>query len=222
MKRFKFMTFFALTALIITSVAAFAIQPVSVTEQKSLNEQTAVQLKKSAGPGGAIFMDKLDVLTQRYTENMRNCVPFHFNQYLDLFGLKIYFNIDINGWIDNKCEYKITGNISAIGNDIREVFDVKIADEQISKIKPVIECHFDKTQLNTMIDAFISHNSQTETTVSKMLESPEKRLKNSKYQLTPEEEKLMLMLMSDNVCQVPNKDEIIQQFTELMQSQENL
>jgi hypothetical protein len=35
-------------------------------------------------------------------------------------------------------------------------------------------------------------------------------------QLTPEEEKLAMMLMTENVCSIPNKDDLMKQFNELV------
>ncbi len=65
----------------------------------------------------------------------RSCESLHMNQSIDLFGLKISYQIDVNGWVDNKCSYYMTGNIGGIGKDIREVFNVKATDETIAAIK---------------------------------------------------------------------------------------
>ena len=56
-------------------------------------------------------MRKIDDLTGRYMNNMRECQPLHLHQYIDLFGLKISYKIDVNGWVDNKCAYSLTGNV---------------------------------------------------------------------------------------------------------------
>lgn len=207
-----------LAALIIGAQITTAIQPVSINEPQLVNEDTAIQARKNNDDMNKFSSEKLDILAQRYKQDMKECVPFHFNQYIDFFGLKVYFNIDINGWINNKCEYKLSGQIKSIGKDIREVYEIKISDEQIAKFQPVVECHFDKTQLGIFVDGLLSKSSESKSTISKMLESPEKKLSKSSTKLTPEEERLATMIMTENVCQVPNKEELMKQLEELMKS----
>ena len=179
-----------------------------------VNENTTEQIKKTGGPGGAMFFEKFDALSKRYNENFANCEQLHFDQYLDFFGLKIKIKFDINGWIDNKCEIKAFANVPAIGKDIRQVFEVKATDEQIAAIKPEVECHFTKDQLKIVIDAVVARSAQNEAALKKMMESPEKALE-TKRQMTPEEEKLVAMLMTENACKIPNKDELMKQFMDL-------
>jgi len=128
--------------------------------------------------------------------------------------------MDINGWNENKCEYRITGNIGGIGKDIREVFNVKISDEKIEKIKPVIECNFTKDQLNLIVDAIIARNARNAQQIRDMLANPEEKYVSSKSNqgLTKEEEKLLMMLMEGKACSIPNKDELMQQFTEMSET----
>ena len=208
------------TILLTLPTSANAIQTMNVSEAQYFNESTTQQVKNSNN----LSSEKFDLLAKRYYNDLRECVPFHYNQRLDFFGLKINFNIDINGWnTQNKCEYKITGNIDSIGKDIREVYNVKVSDEKISEIRPVFECKFTKEQLNILAEAMISKNQNNTKTISKMLESPEKSLKHSKKEnLTPEEEKFIAMLSTENACIIPNKDELMEKFTEILQSQENL
>lgn len=183
-----------------------AISPVVINESKAVNENTTEQVKMTGGPGGALFADKFDALAKRYEKNLRGCVPAHFSQYLDIFGLKINLNIDINGWKEGKCEYRATANVPAIGDDIRETFGLTVTDEQFAKLKPVGECHFDQEQLNVAIDALLSEPKNTVKGDKKI---------GKKRETTPEEEKFMMMVMTQNVCQFTNKDEVLQQFNEM-------
>lgn len=204
-----------LTALIIGTQIAIAIQPVSINEPQLVNENTAIQAQQSNDNLNKLSPEKFAVLGKRYRNNMYECVPFHFNQYIDFFGLKIAFNIDINGWVNNKCEYKISGQVKSIGKDIREVYDVKATDEQIARFQPRVECYFDKAQLAILVDGLFS-TTKEQSAIGKMLESPEKKLKNKTQQLTPEEEKLAAMIMTENVCSVPNKEDLMKQLEEFI------
>ena len=204
-----------LSVLLLTSGAiSSAISPVSINEPQLVNENTTRQVQMTGGPGGALFFDKFEQLNQRYSNNFNNCVPLHFDQYIDLFGFKMKIKFDINGWIGDKCEVKAFANVSSLGKDIREVFEVKAADEQIAAIKPAVECHFTKDQLKTVIDAYTARTKQNEAAISTFLESPEKAIEK-KREVTPEETKLMMMLMTENACTIPNKDTLKKQIDEL-------
>lgn len=66
----------------------------------------------------------------------------------------------MNGWVDNKCSLEMTGKISGIGKDIRDVFEVKISDDAIAKIEPFVKCNFTKDQMNIIVDAIIARNQK--------------------------------------------------------------
>ena len=196
--------------------SVMAMQTKNVTVQKAVNKNSAEDMNTKSANYEKLAIDKVNQLTERYLSNLRNCEPVHINEYLDIFGLKLSFKLDINGWTDNKCGYQITGNVGGLGKDIREVFEVKVSDESIAKIQPLIECNFTKDQLNTLVDAILARQEQNMTQISQMLENPDKKYDYSKKKLTPEEEALIQMLASGNVCTVPNMQEVMQQFTEIM------
>lgn len=209
---------FVAAALIfaVTQLVSVAIQPIAINEPALVNENTAEQVKSTGGPGGALYYDKFAKLSERYTNNLRECVPAHYGQYIDLFGFKLSINMDINGWINDKCEYKFTANVGSIGKDIREVFEIKVSDEKIAQLKPVAKCNFTKAQLNTLVDAIIARNKQE--SLSKLVESSDKKLKTEKPQLTPEEEKLAMMLLTENACAITNKEEMMKLWDEIVKS----
>lgn len=193
-----------------------AMQTQNVTVQKTVNQNSAEEMNTKSATYEKFALEKVNQLTERYLYNFRNCEPVHVNEYLDIFGLKLSFKLDINGWTDNKCGYQITGNVGGLGKDIREVFEVKVSDEAIAKIQPIIECNFTKDQLNILVDAILARQEQNMIQISQMLENPDKKYDYSKKKLTPEEEALIQMFASGNVCTIPNMQELMQQFTEIM------
>lgn len=209
-------TITTLSILLLTAgTVSNAISPVSINEPSLVKENTTQQVMSSGLAGSAFIFEKLEALNNRYNADFANCEQLHFDQYIDLFGLKFKLKFDINGWIDGKCEMKGFANVMALGKDIREVFNINVSDEQIAAIKPAVECHFTKDQLKVAIDAYIARSKQNEAAISKMLESPEKAI-SQKREVTPEEAKLMAMLMTENVCTIPNKDTLKKQIDELM------
>lgn len=202
--------------LIGTPCVTKAIQAQNIGEQKTLNQNAAQQIQSQ---GAFDIMKKVDDLTGRYMNNMRECQPLHVHQYIDLFGLKISYKIDVNGWVDNKCAYSLTGNIGGLGNDIRDVFGIKISDEAIAKIEPVINCNFSKDELNVLIDGFVAMQARKESQIQKILSSGEvnvSTLANKKEfsKLSSEEEKMIAML-AGGACTIPNQEELMQNFTDL-------
>ncbi len=217
MKKIKILAAAAILVMLGQTVSN-AIQSGNLPAQKEVNKNTVEQVQSGKSDYVTVSVQKLNELTDRYYNNIRTCEPLHIHHSSEIFGSKFGFNIDINGWNNDKCEYRLGVNLDSLGKDIREVYDVKVTDEQLGKLKPVLECNFTKEQLNLMVDAIIARNRLKEEQLKEMLANPnEKYVNNKKYsKMTPEEEKLVAVLMGGNVCTVPNKDELMNQFTEIM------
>ena len=134
---------------------------------------------------------------------------------IDIFGLKINIQADINGWQNNKCAYYFKGNIAGIGKDIRDIFNVSIPDEAIEKIEPIVECNFDKKQLNLLVDVVLERQQQNEEMYNKILNNPEEITKLSRKKSAKEEE-LIKTLTDGTTCKIPNSEEVMKNFTNLM------
>ena len=208
MGKMKFLVLASAFMLAVPTIAG-AIQSNAIDVSADVNQSTAVQVREA---GTAAALDAVTDLANRYMTNLRTCEPVHLSQSLDLFGFKLSYQFDINGWVDNKCSYYMTGNIGALGNDIRDVFKVEASDELIAKIKPVIQCNFDQEQLDILIDGFEAAQSRK---VSEKMGVAEKT-PTGKPKMSLEEEKMMQMLMSGQACTVPNQEELMQNFTALM------
>ncbi len=219
MKKLKSLLIITALLLSIPTVAS-AMQTKTIKEQQAVNKNSAQQMQEKADKNEFLAIDKqIDVLSKRYIDNFRTCEPLHISESMDIFGLKISFQVDINGWVNNKCSYYMTGNINGLGKDIREVFNINqsvVTDEQLAKFKPVIECNFSKDELNTMVDAFIARSEKNTTQISQMLEKPNKKYSDTVQKLTPEEEKLVQMIASGNVCKIPNASELMEQFSQII------
>lgn len=218
MKRLK--SLLIISALLVSiPTATNAMQTKAVKEQQAVNKNSARQMQEMSDKNELFTVDqKIDILSKKYLNNFRTCEPLHISESMDIFGLKISFQVDINGWVNNKCSYYMTGNIGGLGKDIREVFNINqsVTDEQIAKFKPVIECNFSKTELNTMVDAFVARSERNTTQIAQMLEKPNKKYNDSIQKLTPEEEKLVQMITTGNVCKIPNSSELMEQFSQFI------
>ena len=218
MKKIK--SLLIISALLVSiPTATNAMQTKAVKEQQAVNKNSARQMQEMTDKNELFTVDqKIDILSKKYLNNFRTCEPLHITESMDIFGLKISFQVDINGWVNNKCSYYMTGNIGGLGKDIREVFNINpsVTDEQIAKFKPVIECNFSKAELNTMIDAFIARNERNTIQIAQMLEKPNKKYNDSIQKLTPEEEKFVQMITTGNVCKIPNSSELMEQFSQFI------
>lgn len=218
MKKIK--SLLIISALLLSiPTATNAMQTKAVKEQQAVNKNSARQMQEMTDKNELYTVDqKIDILSKKYLNNFRTCEPLHISESMDIFGLKISFQVDINGWVNNKCSYYMTGNIGGLGKDIREVFNINqsVTDEQIAKFKPVIECNFSKDELNTMVDAFVARSERNTTQIAQMLEKPNKKYNDSIQKLTPEEEKLVQMITTGNVCKIPNSSELMEQFSQFI------
>lgn len=218
MKKIK--SLLIISALLVSiPTATNAMQTKAVKEQQAVNKNSARQMQEMTDKNELFTVDqKIDILSKKYLNNFRTCEPLHISESMDIFGLKISIQVDINGWVNNKCSYYMTGNIGGLGKDIREVFNINqsVTDEQIEKFKPVIECNFSKAELNTMIDAFIARNERNTIQIAQMLEKPNKKYNDSIQKLTPEEEKFVQMITTGNVCKIPNSSELMEQFSQFI------
>lgn len=218
MKKLKSLLIISALLVSIPTIAN-AMQTKAVKEQQAVNKNSARQMQEMTDKNELFTVDqKIDILSKKYLNNFRTCEPLHITESMDIFGLKISFQVDINGWVNNKCSYYMTGNIGGLGKDIREVFNINqsVTDEQIEKFKPVIECNFSKAELNTMIDAFIARNERNTIQIAQMLEKPNKKYNDSIQKLTPEEEKFVQMITTGNVCKIPNSSELMEQFSQFI------
>lgn len=218
MKKIK--SLLIISALLVSiPTATNAMQTKAVKEQQAVNKNSARQMQEMTDKNELFTVDqKIDILSKKYLNNFRTCEPLHISESMDIFGLKISFQVDINGWVNNKCSYYMTGNIGGLGKDIREVFNINqsVTDEQIAKFKPVIECNFSKDELNTMVDALVARRERYTTQIAQMLEKPNKKYNDSLQKLTPEEEKLVQMITTGNVCKIPNSSELMEQFSQFI------
>lgn len=208
MGKMKFLVLVSAFMLAVPTITG-AIQTNAIDVSAGVNQDTAVQVREA---GTAAALDAIADLSNRYMTNFRTCEPVHLSQSMDLFGFKLSYQFDINGWVDNKCSYYMTGNIGALGSDIRDVFKVQASDEMIAKIKPVIQCNFDQEQLDILIDGFEAAQSRK---IAEKISGSEKTSAD-KPKMSLEEEKMMQMLMSGQACTVPNQEELMKNFTELM------
>ena len=101
---------------------------------------------------------------------------------------------------------------------------MKVSDEAIAKIEPVINCNFSKDELNVLIDGFVAMQERKEAQVQKILSSGEVNIstlaqKKEFSKLSPAEEKMIAML-AGGACTIPNQDELMQNFTDLIMQTE--
>ncbi len=214
----NFKRFVLILALLISvPTIAGALQSTSADVQKKCNQDTAVNFSNATPADVANkAMDAITELSERYMTNFRTCEPVHIKQTVDVFGLKLNYQFDINGWVDNKCSYYMTGNIGGLGNDIKDVFHLDIKDETIAKVKPIVQCNFTQEELDVVIDGFVAMQDRKADERSKYVTSGEVSVSSIK-KTSPEEEKMMQLLMGGQVCVIPNQEELMQNITELMQ-----
>ena len=181
-----------------------AIQTKAVAEQNKINQNTAKQAKIMTDEvANSSFDKKFETLSEKYINNFRTCEPLHINQYWDVFG-----------------SYNFTGKFDSLGKDIRDAFEIPISDEVISKFEPIIKCDFTKEELNILVDAIIARNKRNQDQINRILKNPDDlySIAMKKEKLTPEEEKLIKVLVGGKACTIPNQQELMKTFTDMTNS----
>lgn len=204
----KFKVLVAIVALVVgVQTVSFALQSNTVDTAKN----SAQQVSKSAGVDKALEMVvQASELSKRYETNFRTCEPIHVSQNIEVFGFKMNYAFNINGWVNDKCSYDMNGRISALGKDIRDVFQFTVSDETLAKFEPKIKCDFTQEQLNILVDGVKAMESSTKTSEDlKDATSPAKVR-------SPEEEKMIQLLVSGNACVITNQEELMQTLSEIM------
>jgi hypothetical protein len=210
MKTLKIILLFFVLLIGTTSIANITQQP-SLYDQNDLTQNVFEQANTVNTEVEYNLSDKPKQLIDKYIQNFRDCEPLYMSQYIDWFGLKFEFNIGTKGFIDNKCVYNINAKLEGLGKDIREVYNIKVTDEQLSKIEPQIKCNFTKEQLNALVDYIITEEEKSNNSKPK---------KGNAEILTPTQKELLSHFMEDNVCTVINMDTLKNQILEIIQSPE--
>ncbi|MBD5401922.1 hypothetical protein HDR58_03850 [bacterium] len=209
--------------IILISALLIGTQSIANMAIKSTMETTAIpETVRPAQSSEQEEKDTTDIeeiqskITPEFVEELKACKPYDEESEIDIMGIKFAFKIKINGWADNKCNYKMSGKITGLSKEFRKSFDIKIADSEIAKFEPQIECGFTKEQLNVAIDAIIEEDQRNIAQINRILKNPEEAYNiPSTNDLTPQEKKLIDMIVEDNVCRVPNMDQLMQQFTDM-------
>lgn len=156
------------------------------------------------------------VLTPKMVEDLRDCKPYDEKFDFEIVGINISFKIKIDGWKDGKCTYHMSGKVNSLGKEIRENFGLTIPDKKIAQFEPKVQCGFDKEQLGVLVDAIVEEDKRNMDQLNGMLKNSDSEfLMRSAQDLTPQEQKLVDMIVEQNVCTIVNQDELIKLFTEL-------
>ncbi len=157
-------------------------------------------------------------LTPEMIESLRACQPYDEKYDLDFMGFSFSFALKIDGWVDNKCNYHLSARVNRLGEDIRKSYNIKVSDADIAKFEPKVQCGFNKEQLELLVDAVVEEDKRSAERINQLMSDPEKYTPKSAQELTPQEKKLVDMLMKDNVCYIVNQEELMQLFTEMSET----
>lgn len=159
-------------------------------------------------------------LTPEMIKDLRTCKPYDEKFDFEIIGINISFKIKIDGWVDEKCTYHISGKVNKIGDEIRNSFGLTVSDDVVAKFEPKVQCGFDKDQLNILVDAVIEEDKRSTEQINSLLKNPEEALMHSAQELTPQEQKLVDMIVEQNVCTIVNQDELMKLFAEFHEKKE--
>ena len=140
---------------------------------------------------------------------LKECQPYEENIDAKIMGFDFTINIKSNGIINKKCEYNISGKINNIEERTRDELNIYIPNSEIAELEPKIECSFDKEQLVFLIDTISDRNNSSDLAIKHSF------LKSNKNIYPKLDEKLISMFQKEQVCQMVNKEEIINKLNKM-------
>lgn len=141
------------------------------------------------------------------TSFLKDCQPYKENVEVNMFGLKVNFNINNSGWNNDRCEYKLSAKLLSLDEKARKTMNIGIPDDKILGVEPRISCSFSREQLVLLVDELAKmYNS------NKMMHQAV--YKPASSDVTKFDEKLVRMFEHDKVCKLENKEDIMRIFAD--------
>lgn len=167
--------------------------------EQQMSQDLASELNKFMSPE-----DLAKNFMNGYFSYLRECKPYDINFGFNVIDLGMQTQLKVDGWVEEKCVYNVSGKITHLSDNIRNMFNVKMQDAELAKIEPVFQCKFSKTQLDKIIDIL---EEETMNEMKKDVYSPAQQDIEKKHQ-----GEIIKILSSAGTCEFLNADEIMKNF----------
>ncbi len=138
-----------------------------------------------------------------FTSSLSMCEPYKETLTTEYMGMNIKYDLEILGWINNKCVLNFVSNMLGSGEGFEDLYGISADSSQIVGFAPKIRCEFTKQQLLYVGDNILEENDKNR----KMLKNPNQIEFPDIGEMSFSDVKLLQIIFNDNACKLVNSDE---------------
>ena len=144
--------------------------------------------------------------------NLSVCEPYKETMTTEYMGMKMRYDIEIEGWVRGKCVLNFESSMLDAGDTFEKTYGFEPGTVDVVGFAPKIRCEFTQKQLRSVGDSFLLEEQKQNR---KMLKDPNQIEIPELKDMTYTDIKLLKILLSDRACKVVNANDFIQMFQSL-------
>ncbi len=148
-----------------------------------------------------------------FESNLSMCMPYKETMTTEYMGMKMKYNIEIAGWINNKCVLNFDASMLDAGTTFEDTYGFEPGSVEVFGFAPKVRCEFTKKQLLYVGDNILQEKSKDR----KMLKDPSKIEFPEMKDMSISDIKLLQIILNDRACKVVNANDFIQIFQSLFE-----
>ncbi|MBR1619819.1 hypothetical protein IJ674_08000 [bacterium] len=148
-----------------------------------------------------------------FESNLSMCEPYKETMTTEYMGMKMRYNIEIAGWINNKCVLNFDANMLDAGTTFEDTYGFEPGTVEVFGFAPKVRCEFTKKQLLYVGDNILQEKSKDR----KMLKDPNQIEFPEMKDMSISDIKLLQIILNDRACKVVNANDFIQIFQSLFE-----
>lgn len=150
------------------------------------------------------------------TKFIKNCKPYKETLSAQYMGIDMDYEIEIAGWINNKCVINFTSKANGITSSFEDQYGISSQDLNLEVFAPKIRCEFTKTQLLLAGDSILQENERNSGKKNNMLKDPNDITFPEFTELNFSDYKLLQILMTGNACKIINLEDLKKIFSDVL------
>ena len=136
-------------------------------------------------------------------QNIKTCKPYSESMNSDYMGMNISYNLQIKGWVNNKCRLDFEADISGASSSFQNLYGINSEDATVLSFAPKIRCEFTKQQLDYVGDSILQEEERNNGANNNMLKDPN-NIQFSMDNLSDSDQKLMDVVLNQKACTIIN------------------
>ena len=151
---------------------------------------------------------KLNNRSDSFSSNLKICKPYKEVMDSEYMGIKIKYEIEILGWVNNKCTLNFKSKMTGVDESFKDMYGIDPSDATISAFTPNIRCEFTKTQLLYIGDSALQENERNNGATNNMLKNPNDIVFPDFQDMSIEDAKLLQVVFGNQACKMLNIEEL--------------